>query len=256
MTNRIKNTFVPVLMCFSIVLITGFSLDSGFKHDQLTHSRVKRAFEEREMEVQTKLGLAGIHTNAFDIYIRAFKKEGSLEVWARERRTAMYTLVETYPFCSNVGVAGPKRAQGDLQIPEGFYSLSKFNPESNYHLSLKVSYPNKSDSILSRHSNLGGQIFIHGGCLTVGCIPITNYSIEELYIMAVLARNSGQLDIPIHIFPTRMNYSNFKQLLYNAPDREHEIFWTNLRPVYQHFEQNGTLPGITINHQGRYLYDE
>jgi murein L,D-transpeptidase YafK len=252
----IRNTYKILALGVLMVIASSFTRDIGFKQEQLEYSRVRAAFDEREIEVQTKLGLAGIHTEKFDIYIRAFKKEGSLEVWAKEKRSSIYSLVETYKFCSNVGVAGPKRAQGDLQIPEGFYTLSKFNPESNYHLSLKVSYPNKSDSLLSKHPNLGGQIFIHGGCLTVGCIPITDALIEEVYIMAVLAKSGGQLDIPIHIFPTRMNYSNFKRLLYTAPDREHEIFWTNLRPVYQHFEQTGRLPGITINHQGRYLFSE
>ncbi len=101
-----------------------------------------------------------------------------------------------------------------------------------------------------------GQIFVHGGCLTIGCIPITDDKIEELYVMSVLAKDNGQMDIPIHIFPNRMNYANYKALLARYPDLELRIFWTNLRCVYQHFEQTGHLMQIQINHQGRYLFTE
>lgn len=238
-----------------MIVLGGFTSDTGFKDEQLEYPRVKLAFEENEVDVKTKLRLAGINPDRFDLYLRAFKKEGMLEVWAKNRQTSMYTLIQSYPFCSNVGELGPKRQQGDNQIPEGFYHISLFNPNSNYHLSMQVNYPNKSDSLLSPHSDLGGQIFIHGGCLTIGCIPITDKKIRELYVLAVLAKDNGQLHIPVHIFPNRMNYSNYKALLQQHPDRSLHIFWTNLRPVYQHFEQTGELLRITINHQGRYLFN-
>ena len=247
------------------VLALGFKSDVGqkfendnigFRSAQLEFPRVKVAFENKEVDVKTKLRLAGIQPERFDLYVRAFKKEESIEVWAKNRADNMYTLIETYPFCSNVGDLGPKRQQGDKQIPEGFYHFSMFNPNSNYHLSLKVNCPNKSDSLLSEHSDLGGQIFLHGGCLTIGCIPITDDKIEELYVMSVLAKDNGQMEIPIHIFPNRMNYANYKSLLGRYPDRALHIFWTNLRPVYQHFEQTGQIMQIQINHQGRYLFTE
>ncbi|MFT5725705.1 MAG: murein L,D-transpeptidase YafK [Bacteroidia bacterium] len=245
------------LILFSVsLLLLGFKTDGGFKSDQLEFPRVKSAFDLKEVDVITKLRLAGINPNKFDLYIRAFKKEGTMELWAKNRQHDMYTLIETYPFCSNVGELGPKRQQGDNQIPEGFYNIAVFNPNSNYHLSLKVSYPNKSDSLLSPHTNLGGQIFVHGGCLTIGCIPITNDKIEELYVLAVMAKDVGQVEIPIHIYPNRMNYSNYKTLLEKNPEKLLHIFWTNLKPVYQHFEQTGELLNIKVNHQGRYLFTE
>lgn len=233
-----------------------FSEKKPFKEEQLTYERVRKVFAEREIEVQTSMLLAGVNYQAPDLYIRAFKKEGILELWGRNHSKDIYKLISTYPFCSNVGVLGPKRKQGDFQIPEGFYHLSKFNPNSNYHLSLQVSYPNKSDSLLSKHKDLGGLIFIHGGCLTIGCIPITDEKIEELYVASVMARAGGQEEIPIHIFPSRMNYSNYRSLMESTSNRELQVFWTNLKPVYQHFEQTGKLLHISINHQGRYLFSE
>lgn len=244
------------MVVIGFVLFSSFNDETGFKMEQMEFDRVKKVFDDREQEVKTMIRLSKIDADGFELYIRAFKTEGILEAWGRNKGEKAYKLIATYPFCSNVGVSGPKRKEGDHQIPEGFYNLSKFNPESNYHLSLKVSYPNKSDSILSPHTNLGGQIFIHGGCLTVGCIPITDYSIEELYVMSVLARDQGQEVIPIHIFPARMNYSNYKLLLEKNNDNELHVFWTNLKPVYQHFEQTGELLHITVNHQGRYLFSK
>ena len=252
MKKGIYISFVVVLFSF----LAAFTQRTGFKDDQLEFARVRQAFLDRESEVVTMLRLNDINENGFDLYIRAFKREGVLEVWAKNRVEEVYTLTKTYSFCSNVGLPGPKRRQGDNQIPEGFYQLSKFNPESNFHLSLKVDYPNKSDSMLSKYDNLGGQIFIHGGCMTIGCIPITDSYIEELYIMSVLAKDGGQLEIPIHIFPTRLNYANYKSLLKTYPDRELHTFWTNLKPVYQHFEVTGKLLKISINHQGRYLFQQ
>jgi len=236
------------------VLFLGFQTDIGFKVEQLEYPRVKAAFDNKEVDLKTKLRLAGIRPESFDLHVRAFKQEETVEVWAKNKVDNMYTLISTYPFCSSVGGLGPKRQQGDQQIPEGFYTFNLFNPNSNYHLSLQVSYPNKSDSLLSTYKDLGGQIFVHGGCLTIGCIPITDDKIEELYVLAVMAKDNGQVDIPIHIFPNRMNYANYKSLLARYPNKQLHIFWTNLRPVYQHFEQTGEIMGIRINHQGRYLF--
>ncbi|MFT5513207.1 MAG: murein L,D-transpeptidase YafK [Bacteroidia bacterium] len=241
-------------MCF--LLLMGLKSDNGFRAEQLEFPRVRTAFENKEVDIKTKLRLANVQPESFDLYVRAFKQEGMVEVWAKNRQEKMFTLISTYAFCSNVGDLGPKREQGDNQIPEGFYEFSLFNPNSNYHLSLKVNYPNKSDSLLSPYANLGGQIFVHGGCLTIGCIPITDDKIEELYVLAVLAKDNGQNHIPIHIFPNRMNYSNYKSLLAKHPNRGLHIFWTNLRPIYQHFEQTGRLMKVKINHQGRYLFNE
>ncbi len=232
----------------------GFVNQTNFKANQLVYPKVKQAFSNQEVDLKTLFRLNKINPDECEVYIRGFKKEGTLELWARNRTDKRYSYIESYPFCSNVGVLGPKRREGDNQIPEGFYNLSSFNPNSNYHLSLQVSYPNKSDSILSKHKKLGGLIFIHGGCQTIGCIPIMDDKIERLYVSCVLARSNGQIEIPIHIFPNRMNYSNYKSLLNSDNDKSKHVFWTNLKPVYQHFEETGELLTISVNHQGRYLF--
>ncbi len=140
----------------------------------------------------------------FHLYIRAFKNEKILEVWIKEKNADQFTLLHTYEFCTSSGSLGPKRRQGDLQIPEGVYHINHFNPESNFYLSLGLNYPNASDKILSDKQHPGSAIYIHGNCVTIGCIPLTDDKIKEVYIMAVEARNGGQEKIPVHIFPTRL----------------------------------------------------
>ena len=120
-------------------------------------------------------------------------------------------LVRSWPVCASSGDLGPKRRQGDLQVPEGIYRLDKLNPVSSYHLSLHVDYPNRADRIAGKREhigNLGGDIMVHGECVTIGCIPIENDPIEELYL-AVL---DAGLRPPIHIFPARLDAAVLQSL--------------------------------------------
>ena len=94
------------------------------------------------------------------IYLRAFKDEKKIELWAKNFTDSKYKLIKVYKICRTSGDLGPKREQGDRQIPEGFYHINRFNPYSNFLLSLGLNYPNKSDRILGEKGNLGNDIFI------------------------------------------------------------------------------------------------
>src|SRR5688500_16111448 len=104
---------------------------------------------------------------AKNVYIRSFKYDSQLEVWVRNNRNEPFKLFKTYRVCALAGTLGPKRMEGDYQVPEGFYYINEFNPRSMYHLSLGLNYPNASDRILSDSIKLGGDIYIHGSCVTV-----------------------------------------------------------------------------------------
>ena len=95
-------------------------------------------------------------------------------------------------------------------MPEGFYDLDWFNPQSNFFLSLHISYPNASDRILGSPKNPGGDIFLHGNCLSIGCIPITDDGIKEVYWLAVLVHNQSEQLLPIEIFPARLTDDGLK----------------------------------------------
>ena len=90
-----------------------------------------------------------------NIYLRIFKDEQILEVWTKRDVDKTYKKVCDYEFCATSGKLGPKRQEGDLQIPEGFYYIDRFNPNSNFFLSLGINYPNKSDKILGVKRQFG-----------------------------------------------------------------------------------------------------
>lgn len=117
-----------------------------------------------------------------------------------------FHLIKAYKFTAMSGVAGPKLKEGDRQIPEGIYRLESFNPNSRYHLSLRVSYPNKFDRDMAKRDGrdlkkLGGDIMIHGKAATIGCIPIGDPAIEELF---VIAAKTGKENVEILISPQNL----------------------------------------------------
>lgn len=225
---------------------------TGFLDQQLRFPRVREAFEDKGTEVASRFREKGVESPA-EVYIRVFKKEKLLELWAREQGERAFSLVSSYPVCKLSGRLGPKRREGDGQIPEGFYSIDMFNPWSEYHLSMRLDYPNAVDQARGRTARLGGDIFIHGGCATVGCVPMTDEAIEELYLIAVAARDAGQRRIPVHIFPTRLDARGMRWLAHAyGSDFVDFPFWQNLQEGYLAFERTRTLPSIGT-YRGQYV---
>jgi murein L,D-transpeptidase YafK len=164
--------------------------------------------------------------------------------------------IKAYVICASSGDLGPKRREGDMQVPEGFYLVSVFNPWSNFHLSLKIDYPNASDRILGDRLHPGGDIFIHGSCVTIGCIPLRDDPIEEIYLAAVDARASGQVRIPVHIFPGRMQPLQPELERFAKSNTNLQAFWQNLQEGFTYFETKHLLPRIAVDNRGRYhFYD-
>ncbi|MBI2429100.1 MAG: L,D-transpeptidase family protein [Ignavibacteriales bacterium] len=226
----------------------------SFKDEQLRFPRVKTAFKEKSDVVDSLLNKYIIQRSALNIFLRAFKSEKELELWGKNKNDSKYRLITTYPFCETSGGLGPKRKEGDLQIPEGVYSINHFNPTSSFYLSLGINYPNASDAILGVKGKLGGEIYIHGDCVTIGCIPITDDLMKELYVVAVEARNSGQTEIPVHIFPTRLDRNGLSALRKYLPsDSITHLFWNNLEPIYRQFEETRTLKPVEVDSRGRYF---
>jgi murein L,D-transpeptidase YafK len=217
-------------------------------------SRVAQAFLQNHETLTNELSEVGFELQKSEIHFRVFKMEQDVEIWVRHMGTEEWSYFKSYKFCSSSGTLGPKWAQGDHQIPEGFYRISRFNPFSNFHLSLGINYPNKVDSLRIKNSNMGGDIFFHGGCRTVGCIPVTNKNIQELYVLAVEAKNNGQKNIPVHIYPCRLSDENYKSILQTERNTITRKFWGNLKTGYTLFNQNHIIPQVGINVFGQYIY--
>ena len=239
-----KSGFFILFFCISLQLAS-----QSFKLSQQKAIRVKSAYSEKWEGLKSDIKKKGI-SEKFELFIRVFKESKLVEVWLKSNSESEYKLFKSYDICASSGRLGPKRSQGDGQVPEGFYTIAVFNPYSSYHLSLGLSYPNASDRIKGK-GNLGGDIMIHGSCVTIGCLPLTDTYIKEVYILAVEAKNNGQQNIPVHIFPTKMNDKGM--LFLSELNTDLLDFWKNLKPGYDYFENNKLVPKISTDKSGNYL---
>lgn len=192
---------------------------------------------------------AGLPFPGSAIYLRAFKQEGVLELWAASQDSS-YRLLRSYTITKQSGTPGPKRREGDHQVPEGFYKIDRFNPKSLFHLSLGLNYPNASDLVRSDPREPGTDIFIHGGTSSIGCLPIEDDPIEELYLIAdLISKKSGQ-PIPVHLFPGRMSGETWEKMKTAHP--ELVTFWAELEPAYRYFEKLHRVPDMRVTAEGAY----
>jgi murein L,D-transpeptidase YafK len=224
---------------------------------QRSFPRINEALKHKEDTLMKQFQEKRLTWPARYIYIRSFKYDSQIEVWVKQEMNEKFSLFKTYRVCALAGSLGPKRMQGDYQVPEGFYYINEFNPRSQYHLSLGLNYPNVSDRILSDSLMPGGDIYIHGSCVTTGCIPVNNEQIEELYILAAHARSEGQDFIPVHIFPIRFNNPRSSEYLkkYVKDFPEYKDLSEELRHAYTYFEKTKKLPVIMVSKKGDYLVE-
>lgn len=245
MTGKIINSVLLV----SVFLLLSFR-QPGFKQQQTAYKRVKTAYHNTWNDLQKTIRSKHIDPAHFELYLRAFKHEGVLETWIRQKTSDPFVLLKSYAICAKSGILGPKRRQGDGQVPEGFYEIEAFQPQSSYHLALKVAYPNKSDRIKAGKNDPGGDIMIHGNCVTIGCIPIQDQYIEELYVLCVESKNQGQ-KLKTDIYPLRFQSKDTVLLASYSP--ENQAFWKNLKEAYSIFERNKIPAKITVEKNGNYL---
>jgi hypothetical protein len=129
----------------------------------------------------------------------ALKQEKKLELWARD--SGEFRFIRDYYIQAASGVAGPKLRQGDRQVPEGIYRIAGLNPNSNYHLSMKINYPNEFDLFHAwqeGRADPGSDIFIHGKAASIGCLAMGDEAIEELF---VLTAQVGAENVKVVIAP-------------------------------------------------------
>ncbi len=221
----------------------------------MANSRVAETRAEKEEFLKALCKTKGLTYPLQKLYIRSFKQEKEMELWGRDDAHSTYTLLETYSICASSGTLGPKRQEGDRQVPEGFYHVSSFNPNSSYHLSLAINYPNASDKILSDKTRPGGAICFLGNCVTIGCLPMTDDKIKEIYWLAVLAKNHYNGNIPVSIFPARLTDTNMAALNHSySAQPALTAFWANLKGGYDYFEKHKKLPTVSVSADGKYSF--
>jgi murein L,D-transpeptidase YafK len=237
---------------FVMCLLSLGSLASCQEKDQpaavVTSEKKLPGGEERAAKVAASvrpalvgdLTAAGLHFGD-PVFIRAFKNEGELELFVRSRATGKFDLFRTYQIAGQSGVPGPKLAEGDGQVPEGFYFVppSAMNPNSQYHLSFNLGYPNEYDRA---HQRTGSAIMIHGDHVSIGCLAMTDEKIEEIYTLCAAAHHGGQAYFRVHLFPFRMTTERLESLAEPAWNE----FWRNLKEGYDIFEKYRVPPDVSV----------
>jgi murein L,D-transpeptidase YafK len=249
--------FVAFLTATLLLSADAFSQSPLMSIQRVAYSRIPDELNRTEDSIKKQFERQHLTWPPQEMYVRSFKYDRQLEVWVKGDAKEPYKLFKTYKVCTQSGTTGPKRAEGDYQVPEGFYYINEFNPNSNYHLALGLNYPNASDRILSDSLRPGGAIYIHGSCVSTGCIPLTDAYIEELYVIASNVKAQGEEFIPVHVFPVRYNVKKSMEFLTeNMKDKPQlQLFNSNLKEMFDYFEAKKQLPIVMVNKKGEYVLD-
>ena len=172
--------------------------------------------------------------------IRTYKKEAELEIW-KMKSNGEYALLKTYPMCRWSGQLGPKKREGDMQVPEGFYSIApgQMNPNSHYYLAFNVGYPNAYDRAYGR---TGGNVMVHGVCSSAGCFSMTDEQVADIYAIARKSFAGGQREIQLQSYPFHMTAENMAKFRLD-PNID---FWKNLKDGSDHFEVTKNEPSVLV----------
>lgn len=150
--------------------------------------------------IEPKFTSVGVSFPPSEVALLAFKDTKLLELWARDGDT--WELIKSYPVLAASGNLGPKLQEGDRQVPEGIYRIQGLNPNSSYHLSMKLDYPNPVDLVHAKRegrSSPGTNIFVHGKAVSIGCLAMGDTAIEELFL---LTNKVGRKNVSVIISPT------------------------------------------------------
>ena len=191
--------------------------------DEAVDRAINRYGLRTEPELTRFFRRAGVAYPPKEIALLAFKQEQHLQLWAKNKK-ATWRHIHTYPLTASSGHLGPKLKERDLQIPEGIYHLTSFNPFSKMHLSMKINYPNAFDRKQARkegRQNLGGNIFLHGKAESVGCLAIGNHAIDQLFM---LSRRVGLSKIQLIIAPNDLRRDKPATTVQNKPKWLPELY--------------------------------
>jgi murein L,D-transpeptidase YafK len=235
MANRVRTIAVAIL---AAVFLAGCQVSdySTAKHLAPVPGALKRKMALLDMEERAP------------ILVRIFKEDDELEVWKR-KRNGEYGLLETFEICAWSGELGPKFKEGDRQAPEGFYMVSRgqMNPNSSYHLSFDLGFPNAYDR---SHGRTGSHLMVHGDCSSRGCYAVEDGPVEQIYALAREAFAGGQRAFQVQAFPFRMTPQNMAR----HHGHEHFAFWEMLKEGSDHFEVTRRPPRIDVCEK-RYVFN-
>lgn len=226
----------------------GGGLDSGAIRttDNNGPDRAQVAVARYREPVQRMFASKGVDFSQ-PVFMRAFKQDNVIELWAKDKRRSGYKLVKRYEVCNYSGALGPKTRSGDMQTPEGFYEVRAHNlkPQSQFHMSFNLGFPNAHDR---SRGWAGTNIMVHGDCTSEGCFAMRDDPMEEIYTVASLNFEAGNGLFYFHSFPFRMT----DKALEAQKDHPWHDFWASMQPGYEIFERQRLVPQIS-SQSGRYI---
>jgi murein L,D-transpeptidase YafK len=179
---------MSLLVCCAALLLLTTGVAAA-KRGPLTVSEVVKKYRDKvERRLEPRFRYAGVEWPPKGrVTLLVVKETRRMEVWAEQDDE--WRLVREYRIKGMSGKLGPKLKEGDRQVPEGSYQIVRLNPNSGYHLSLKINYPNAFDRTQAKEDGrtaLGGNIYIHGWSVSRGCLAVGNNAAEELFVLASL----------------------------------------------------------------------
>jgi len=222
---------------------TNGSKEDNIKIDKKADNNISLMDENSLIGVDLKSRLKEIGGKFGDeVFIRIFKSENILEVWLRSKGAKEFKPLKFYEICNYSGELGPKLKEGDGQAPEGFYKVYKgsLNPNSSYHLSFNLGFPNRYDR---SHKRTGSYLMVHGDCVSIGCYAMGDKNIEEIYKLVKEGLFNSQKYVQVHIFPFKM------EKLEKYRGNRWYSFWSNLKEGYQIFEEQKIPPLIKVKNK-------
>src|SRR5215216_5489 len=175
---------------FAFILFIGFNtilyaMAPKVSWEKAVDSAIIKYGLRTEPELKHEFEAARVSYPPQEIALLAFKKERYIELWAKNEENPWH-FIKKYNLTAFSGRLGPKLKEKDGQIPEGIYRLTHLNPFSSMHLSMMINYPNHFDRLQASkdgRKRLGDNIFLHGKSISVGCLAVGNWSIDQLFLL-------------------------------------------------------------------------
>jgi murein L,D-transpeptidase YafK len=232
---------------FSLFLTT--ILYASCMSEPKSDDRVALAYRHCEAELRSQVEAANCTWGAA-VAMVVYKHEMRMDVYL-EQDNGQWIRFKSMPICAASGRPGRKLREGDRQVPEGFYRVSVFNPKSNFHLSLGINYPNDADRHVADPNHPGGDIYVHGGCASIGCCAMTDEGIEPLYVLCDAAKRAEKPAAKVMILPCHFDETD---LQWRSDEfAQWQKFWSGLREGWSWFIQHKSWPIMEVDSTGNYM---
>lgn len=249
--------------------MTRFKSDNSISEDLSTGHNINKILFNHYLNSNNQNQLPYLVQNKnldyryIDILFIAYKSELTFQVWAKKKhQNSAYTFIESFTITnSTVAIPGPKSKLGDSLTPEGIYSVDFYSSFrwSDFYLAFRISYPNKLDHLRRSYWNSGGKpggdINIHGCCVSIGCLPLGNPVIEEVFLLTRTNQNMGS-NVKIIIFPFHFDDTSVKIKHYDIYRNNTKLleFWNSLEECHRFFKTYNKIPEFDLNQDtGNYI---